>query len=47
MEQTKTYHAKKKKRKKGIKCNNIMKQYEIYSTIYYDRKHLYKLVANS
>ena len=40
MEQTKTYHAKKKKvRKKGIKCNNIMKQYEIYSTIYYDRKH--------
>ena len=39
MEQTKTYHAKKKKRKKEIKCNNIMKQYEIYSTIYYDRKH--------
>ena len=31
--------CKKKKRKKEIKCNNIMKQYEIYSTIYYDRKH--------
>ena len=37
MEQIKTYHAKKKK--KEIKCNNIMKQYKIYNTIYYDRKH--------
>ena len=29
----------KKKKKKEIKCNNIMKQYKIYNTIYYDIKH--------